>query len=96
MEKLECTVDEDRFVRPCDRLSETLEDGGPYGNRKGIFAWELHNLRENKPSRTFIGVKGGEHRKKGLLFNFCPFCGVRIDAPFGDKPTNPEVSGSER
>ncbi len=74
-----CTVRDGKFVEPCKALSESAEYGNPRGKQKGIFAWDLHVGRER--SRTFFGVKSGKHVEKGIAFNFCPFCGEKIDAP---------------
>ena len=80
--KLKCTARDGKFVDPCRTLERSCEDTNPGGKRKGVFAWELSNL--DGPTRTMFGVKSGEFIAKGLLFNFCPFCGERIDAPFKD------------
>lgn len=83
-----CIVKNGKFVEPCDRLHSASEQGNPSGNKKGIFAWAYNN--QEGPTRTMFGVKGGEHIKNGLLFNFCPFCGERIDTPFNDNNENQE------
>jgi hypothetical protein len=75
-----CTVRDGKFVEPCSLLSSACEYGNPRGKQKGVFAWELHTPKG--PTRTMFGVKSGEHIFKGVMFNFCPFCGERIDAPF--------------
>ena len=85
MEKQKCNVTADgKFVEPCKTLADATEFGNPNGKRKGIWAWQYFRLGESKstPSRTFFGVKSGEHVEKGLAFNYCPFCGEKIDAPF--------------
>lgn len=78
-----CTVREGKFVEPCDSLKGASEYGNPRGKAKGIFAWAFTNITTG-PTRTMFGVKSGEHVAKGLMFNFCPFCGEKIDAPFAD------------
>lgn len=93
-----CTVVKGKFVKPCARLFEAGETGNPTGKRKGIFAWSYHTPKG--PSRTMFGVKSGDHVHKGLLFNFCPFCGKRIDAPFNqagstEAATAPQKEGAE-
>lgn len=80
--RLKCTVSEDKkFVTACDNLFAVTEDGHRLGKRKGIFCNELTNLETRKPSRRFFFVASGDHSTKGIVLNFCPFCGESIDAP---------------
>jgi hypothetical protein len=83
-----CTVLDGKFVLACMALSSVCEPANPRGKQKGVFAWELST--PNGPTRTMFGAKSGDHVVKGMLFNFCPFCGERIDAPFvqGDEATD--------
>jgi hypothetical protein len=76
-----CIVTDGKFVKPCNTLNATTEFGNPQGSHKGIYAWEMHHPEEG-PTRTMFGVKSGEYATIGMLFNFCPFCGEKIDAPF--------------
>jgi hypothetical protein len=73
-----CTVREGAFVEPCDALSSIIDS---FSRAKGVFIQNLTNRQTNKPSRSYVGIKSTNH-KNGILFNFCPFCGVEIDAPF--------------
>lgn len=79
MGKIECTIRDGKFVEPCDALEEVVEYGHPRGKQKGIFAYAWSNTKG--PTMTMFGAKSGEQVERGLLFNFCPYCGVRIDAP---------------
>lgn len=81
-----CEVRDDNFVVPCTALEESI---GGFGTdkRKGIVAWHLIHMPTGKPSRSFIGVRSGDHAVKGVAFNFCPFCGTKIDAPFNRDAT---------
>jgi hypothetical protein len=84
--KLKCTVRDGRFVQPCGALDDMIENNIPgFSNAKGIAQWNLTNLKTHEPSRSYIGIKS-KKMPKGLLFNFCPWCGEKIDAPFADKP----------
>lgn len=76
-----CTIRDARFVDPCTMLASATEYGNPRGKQKGIFGWALH-VAGKGASRTFYGAKSGEHVAKGLAFNYCPFCGESIEAPF--------------
>lgn len=80
-----CTV-EDKHVRPCAALASATEFGNPppkTTKRTGIFAWAFTNLQTRKPSRTLYGAKTTEH-PKGLIFNYCPWCGGDLKAAHAD------------
>lgn len=79
MGTIKCTVRDGKFVEPCDALAGAAEYGHPRGKQKGVFAYAWSN--HEGPTRTMFGAKSGEHVTRGLLFNFCPYCGERIDAP---------------
>jgi hypothetical protein len=84
-----CTIRDGRFVEPCDMLDKMSEFGNPpKGKSRGIYAWAYTNTRTHQPSRTFFGAKSTT-QPNGMAFNFCPWCGERIDAPLlmatGDK-----------
>ncbi len=79
-----CTVRDGLFVQPCDSLKEDAEGRVPTGKARGIYWWDLTDLKTHKPSRTFFGAKTSAH-PKGVAFNFCPFCGTQIDAPFAQE-----------
>lgn len=71
-----CSVEDGNFVRPCSTLQKVL--GGQ------VRLVVLTNLKTLKRSRSFIVMKAGDFKKDGIVFNCCPFCGERIDAPFAD------------
>lgn len=83
--KVKCSVRDGNFIEPCDSLVSATEYGNPRGKQKGIWMWNMWSMDTHKPSRSYFGTKSGDHVQKGLLFNFCPFCGEKIDAPFMDK-----------
>lgn len=82
MEK--CTVEGGKFVQACDLLKRNTEQNHPVGKRKGIFSWALSSPSAGK-TRTFYGSKSGEMVSAGMAFNFCPFCGADISAPFSEE-----------
>ena len=82
-EPVKCTVREGRFVDPCSSLSSVI-DGYGMGRAKGVFKSDLTNTKTWEPSRSYVGIKSKQH-PNGFLFNFCPFCGTQIDAPFQEK-----------
>ena len=80
--RINCEVREGRFIDGCVTLEEMVANHTPgFSSTKGIAYWQLTNMATHKPSRSYYGVKTKEH-PKGFLFNFCPFCGTQIDAPF--------------
>jgi hypothetical protein len=82
MDKKKCQVKDGKFVEPCDTLSEAAEFGNPRGKQKGIWCWEYFSRTKPGPTRRFFGTKSGDFTEKGMAFNYCPFCGEKIDAPF--------------
>jgi hypothetical protein len=70
-----CKVD-GKIIEPCETLKDSCEYGHPNGKKKGLFCWSLTNLNTGGESRRLFGAKSGEHLGKGIIFNFCPFCGT--------------------
>lgn len=88
--RLQCEVREGRFVDPCGALADLIDNIAPgFSKRKGIARWHLVNHETHKPSRSYIGVQCAAH-PNGFLFNFCPVCGERIDAPFAQDASDDE------
>jgi hypothetical protein len=86
-----CTVQDGRIVIPCSTLSDNFDVHGiERGKKRGITKWEYTNLETHEVSRIFFGAKT-LHSPDGMAFNWCPFCGARIDAPF-----NPDSKGSDQ
>ena len=75
-----CSVRDGRFVEPCSSLAGAF-DGNAWGKGRGLFLQELTDLTTGKPSRSFVVLRMGKHREKGVVLNCCPFCCERIDAP---------------
>lgn len=89
-DRIRCSVRDGLFVEPCETLARNTDNHAPgFSKAKGIFRQELTNMNTMKPSRTYYGIKSKAH-PNGLLFNNCPFCGERIDAPF-----NPDVEARQ-
>jgi hypothetical protein len=78
-----CEVLNGNEVKPCSQLEKATEYGNPRGKQKGIFKWVLskNDGSDISFSRSFFGVKSGEHVDKGTVFSYCPFCGNQIDEP---------------
>lgn len=80
--KVDCTVRDGRFVEPCDTLQELIDVMQPgFSRKRGVFLTSYTTLTTREPSRSFVGLKCDAF-KNGMLFNFCPICGTKIDAPF--------------
>jgi len=71
---MKCTVRDGKFVEPCDALSKACEGTVQGAKKKGIFVWPMSNITTGKETRTIFGAVTSEH-PKGLIFNFCPWCG---------------------
>ena len=77
-----CEVKDGAFVEPCKMLEGVVDNNTPaFSKTKGVSVWHTFNWKTGKPGRTFFGVKSKGY-PKGVAFNFCPFCGTQIDAPF--------------
>jgi len=82
---LKCSVRDGSFVEPCQALADNVDNpASAFSRAKGVTRWAYTNLRTHKPTRTFFGVKTRAN-PNGMLFNFCPWCGEDISAPFVDK-----------
>lgn len=80
-----CQVRDGLFVDPCRTLEDNTDNPIPgFSKVKGIANWSLHNIKTGEPSRAYWGVKSKNH-PNGFLFNYCPFCGQDISAPFQPK-----------
>lgn len=67
-----CRVDGE-FIVPCYTLAHAVGDGIRIEHRV--------NMETRTPSRSFAVIKSAAFGKGGIVANFCPFCGTRIDAP---------------
>lgn len=66
--------------------THTDNEYGGFSKAKGITRWVYSHIPTGKQTRSFYGVKT-KASPNGFLFNFCPFCGEKIDAPFAEEPT---------
>jgi len=67
-----------KLVSQCNALDEAIDGFNPVKKEKGIFKWVYSDINTSKDTRSFIGAKTGVHKEKGLIFNFCPYCGVEL------------------
>lgn len=65
----------DGHINPCWALNEVLQSYGGRGTRsQGIEMQTMLNMTSMEFSRNLVIAKSGKHGKKGLVFNFCPYC----------------------
>jgi len=80
-----CSVREGLFVDPCSSLQAVIGNNVPgFSKAKGVFLQTLHSRTIHEMTRQYVGIKSKQH-PNGFLFNFCPFCGTDISAPFMPK-----------
>jgi len=83
-----CEVEGDRHLRPCTTLYEAMIGENPHKRaRGGLYLLAFTNTKTWEPSRSFAVLKSGEHQEKGIILNFCPFCGAQIDLAVGNEDT---------
>lgn len=76
MKYKKCEIIGDKVI-PCTTLDEAVDD--LYTRTpKGLFDLVVTNCETGEQHTKGFGVKTGEHKKKGIMFNYCPFCGVDI------------------
>lgn len=62
----------------CWALDEVLEIGGQGTKYQGLKLNTMIDMTTNKFSRHLVVLKSGQHAKKGLVLNLCPFCGGEL------------------
>ena len=85
-EKTVCTVEKEKFVSPCDTLKKAIE----HNSKKGIFYWKFTNTDTGKISMLLFGTRSGYYKDEGIIFNYCPFCGVNISVVADDSEQKQE------
>lgn len=65
----------DGTIIPCKGLDAILELESGKG---GVQVMQLSDFESGKFTRALVVAKSGSHRKRGLAFNFCPYCGHAI------------------
>jgi|LSQX01.3.fsa_nt_gb hypothetical protein len=75
MNRFKCEVQHGK-VFPCDTLDKTT-DNTHTRSEKGIFALLVPDLVLDKWISKGFWVKT-DYYTKGIMFNFCPFCGTDI------------------
>lgn len=73
-----CSVTDGR-LKPCNPLNMAIE-GPNLGRGKGVRFMQLTILGSGNfaDGRSCATIKSGEFAKRGVILNFCPFCGADI------------------
>lgn len=77
--RAQCSINERGQVQPCNALGQAIEYENVAG--KGLRFVRLTKLDEKGDfgnGRHFVTVRSGEFVKRGIILNFCPFCGSDI------------------
>lgn len=74
--KQKCVV-KDGSVVPCKLLDNVTEDLFTRVT-KGVFELQISTLSTGEYHTKGFGAKSGKHKKRGIMFNYCPFCGEDI------------------
>ena len=68
------------ILAPCAGLESMIE--GDYvdrGSKKGLFSLTILDFSGGlTPTRSGVVLCCGEHRKVGVILNYCPICGASI------------------
>jgi hypothetical protein len=72
-----CTVNDAGQVAPCSPLKRAGED---FYRGKGLRYVRLTKLASGgfQDGQSFFALHSGEFKSKGVVINFCPFCGNNI------------------
>lgn len=75
-----CSLSNEDRVRPCWALSDVLDDPHGRGTRaQGVSLHFMVDMETCKSSGSLAVLKSGKHNKKGVILNYCPFCGEWIN-----------------
>lgn len=70
-----CRVNKNLSIDYCLGMQEAF--GRRMNNNQGLRSCDYHNLESNNFSRNGVVLKNGA-KDRGLMLNYCPFCGVSI------------------
>lgn len=72
---MSCKLTE-KGIEPCKGLDGVLQIPGGMGTRyQGVTLQTIININTGEFSRHWAVLKSGKHSKKGIVMNYCPFCG---------------------
>lgn len=77
-----CKLVDGRLKTMCEGMKGVVQDQHTRGTRmQGVSILNLFNMETMKPSRQLVVLKSGDHGKKGLVMNVCPFCTAVVYRP---------------
>jgi len=62
---------EGEFVRPCKMLTASID-------RKRVELLVIADMNTFTHKRNMVVLKAGRWAKRGIVMNYCPFCGANI------------------
>jgi len=73
--RIKCKMD-GRFIKPC----ETLEKSFSPTEAENVDGIGLLTIKTNRfePKATMAAIYSGDFVDRGIVVNYCPFCGVQI------------------
>lgn len=81
-ERTKCVVEGDALL-PCWALARADDDG-----RKGLRSRQIVDLRTGTITSTLVAIHSGDFVKKGIVANYCPFCGADIASHLTKRPSD--------
>lgn len=79
-------------VIPCHGLEACLEEAN--SRKKGVSMILVSNIHTGDVTKTGVVLRSGDHAKKGIIMNFCPFCGEDISSVITGRNPREEVEAS--
>lgn len=73
-----CTT-KNGMISPCFGLDQIIEGDVP--NRR-VAMLSLTNMETMQVARQHVVSYSGQHRKNGIVFNYCPFCGKNMNLAY--------------
>ena len=83
---VKCTAKKGGYAETrCDALTSVTEQYGKHAKRsKGLFHSAIVDMETGASLGTRVILKQGPHMERGIVLNFCPFCG----GPLVDQENN--------
>lgn len=75
--RTKCVI-EDNKLTPCALLDSALAPEANHGTGLILFVLSNFSTVPSTVSRSCVIAKSGEHKKRGLILKYCPWCGVNI------------------
>ena len=76
-----CKIIKKRFLRLCDTLMQRINSSS---YEKGFCLLNFIDLETGSPVRDYVAYRKNS-KDKGLVLNFCPFCGKNLHKKFNEE-----------